>query len=243
MPWYEHWFDQDEYELVYPHRNLAEAEQVLDLLERTAHPRPDASVLDVGCGRGRHARVLARRGYDVTGIDLSERALEQARQRAIEEQIDVCFQQGDMREAVCEGCFDGVMNLFTAFGYFEHDADHLRAIQAMATALKPGGWLFQDFLNAPQVIETLVPVNQHKQGDFIIEQQRWIEAGRIIKAITLRKNGDAATFHESVRLLQLDDFRRLYAEAGLELLHTFGDYHGAPYTEKSPRLIMYATKQ
>lgn len=242
MPWYKHWFDSDEYELVYPHRNLTEAEQVLDLMLQVAQPRPGAAVLDVGCGRGRHARGLAQRGYNVTGIDLSERALAQARQRATEEGIDVQFIRGDMREPVCEACFDGVMNLFTAFGYFDDEADHLHAIQAMATALKPGGWLFQDFLNAPHVIQTLVPTTEHTQGHLRIEQERWVAEGRINKTITLHKNGDTATFQESVRLLDLDDFRRLYAEAGFELRSTFGDYHGAPHISSSPRLILFARK-
>ncbi len=245
MPWYEEWFDRDEYDLVYENRDEQEAERLMDLLERVARPAPGTAVLDVGCGRGRHARSLARRGFRVTGVDLSERALEKARERAAEEGFDICFRQGDMREPVCSECFDGVVNLFTAFGYFEEEDDHLRAIRAMAKALRPGGWFLQDFLNAAYVADTLIPEDTRRVGEMVFKQRRWIEDGRINKEITIHYCGTttAHTFRESVRLFTLADFVRLYAAAGLDLVETFGDYTGAPHTPQAPRLILLARKR
>lgn len=241
--WYEEWFDRDEYELVYDQRDEREAERVIDLLERIVRPAPRSTILDVGCGRGRHARSLARRGYRVTGVDLSPRAVRTARQRAAAEGLDVRFERADMREPVCRACFDGVVNLFTAFGYFEADADHLRTIRAVATALRPGGWLFQDFLNAPYVAARLVPHDTREHDGTLIEQRRWIEDQRVNKTIHIHQNGDTRTFYESVRLLTLDDFKSLYEKAGLDLVRTFGDYDGRPYADDAPRLILYARKR
>ncbi len=245
MAWYKDWFDRDEYELVYHERDEEEAEELIDLLERVVAPTPGATMLDVGCGRGRHPRTLARRGYQVTGLDLSERVLAQARRQAEEEGLSIRFLQGDMRAPLCTACFDGVVNLFTAFGYFDEERDHLRAVEAMATPLKAGGWLFQDFLNAPQVQSTLVPEDVIVQDGVEIGQRRWIEEGRINKEITFYdadSHHNSATFRESVRLLTLDDFRALYDAAGLELIDTFGDYAGHRHTPASPRLILYARK-
>jgi SAM-dependent methyltransferase len=239
---YAQWFDRDEYELVYKQRNEREAEQVIDLLEHMVQPRPGAAILDMGCGRGRHSRSLTRRGYHVTGVDLSERALAQARTRAAAEGLDIDFRRGDMREPVCEACFDGVVNLFTAFGYFDDDAEHARTLHALATALKPGGWLFQDFLNASYVRANLVPETHRTEGEIEISERRWIEAGRINKEITLRRNGEEHTFKESVRLLTPGDLSTFYAEAGLDLRATYGTYTGDPHTAASPRLILYALK-
>ena len=242
VPWYEEWFDRDEYELVYQQRDLTEAERVADLIEQLAQPAPDAEILDVGCGRGRHARVLARRGYEVTGLDLSEHAIEQARRRTAEEGLDVTYRVQDMREPMGTAAYDGVTNLFTAFGYFEDDADHERALQHMADALRPGGWLVQDFLNTPQVIQSLTPEDAQATEGVTIKQNRWVADGRINKEITLHENGDTRTFCESVRLLTLYDFKQLYEHVGLELVQAVGDYDGAPYTPDSPRLIMHARK-
>lgn len=243
MAWYQEWFDRDEYELVYHRRDEREAEQVVDLIERLVRPAPDSEILDVGCGRGRHARVLARRGYRVTGIDVAERALQIARKRTEAEGLhNLLFLQHDMREPLCRTCFDGVVNLFTAFGFFEDDADHLRALQAMATALRPGGWLVQDFLNAEYVQRHLVPCDRFQLDGIEVVQERWIENGRVNKRIRLRRNGIEQVFYESVRLLRLSDFQKLYRAAGLNLQAVLGDYAGRPFTSESPRLILYARK-
>ena len=240
VPWYEDWFDRDEYELVYAQRDEREAEQVVNLIEALTDPAPGAAILDVGCGRGRHARALAQRGYQVTGVDLSERSIEQARRRAAAEGLAIDFRVQDMREPMGDGDFDGAINLFTAFGYFDDAADHQRALQRMADALRSGGWLVQDFLNAPHVIAHLTPTDVRHEGDVRIEQRRWIEDGRINKEITLHRNGATHTFHESVRLLTLHDFKALYEVAGLQIQAVRGDYDGAAYTPHSPRLIMHA---
>lgn len=239
-PWYTEWFDRAEYELVYRNRDESEARQCINLIEDAVAPPPGAAILDMGCGRGRHARVLARRGYNVTGVDLSVPSLEKARARAAEENLAITFQHGDMRDPVCDACFDGVVNLFTAFGYFQDDADHARALRAMATALRPGGWLVQDFLNAPQVRATLVPQDARRVGEAHIAQRRWIADGRIHKHITITRQGRTRTFRESVRLLTKADFTTLYQRAGLELQQTFGHYDGRPHSPAAPRLVLVA---
>jgi len=239
-PWYAEWFDRKEYELVYNQRDETEAAQCVDLIEEVVEPAPNAELLDMGCGRGRHARELARRGYRVTGVDLSVTALKRARAKAAAEGLAITFKRGDMRSPVCEGCFAGVVNLFTAFGYFEDDADHAQAIDAMATALQPGGWLVQDFLNAPYVRETLVPQDVRTVAGARIEQRRWVADGRIHKRISITRDGRTQTFRESVRLFTRDDFESYYAQAGLSLTDTFGHYDGRAHSSSTPRLILVA---
>jgi SAM-dependent methyltransferase len=178
----------------------------------------------------------------VTGLDLSEHAIEEARRRTAADGLDVTYRVRDMRDPMGTAAYDGVINLFTAFGYFEDDADHKRALRHMANALRPGGWLVQDFLNAPHVIQSLNPEDAQAQNGVTIKQQRWVDDGRINKEITLHENGNARTFCESVRLLTLYDFKQLFEDAGLELVQVVGDYDGATYTPDSPRLIMHAKK-
>lgn len=246
MSWYEEWFDSDAYELVYEQRDLGEARRLADLIERTVAPDQGACLLDVGCGRGRHARILAARGYDVTGVDLSPRAIETARRRATEEGVGdrVRFVQGDMRHLTYDAAFDGAVNLFTSFGYFDDEADHQAVIDGIAQALVPGGWFVQDFLNAPYVRAHLVAEDEKVVEGVLVHQERWLEGDRVRKRITFRNgtDGDIPSFTESVRLLTAADFHRMYAAAGLTLGATFGDYDGGPHTAASPRLILLARR-
>jgi len=243
MAWYDTWFGSDAYEIVYRHRDDEEAATVIDLVEECAAPDPDAQILDVGCGRGRHTLELARRGYDATGIDLSEESVEEARRQAATEGLDASFAVQDMREPYCDGCMHGVVNLFTTFGYFDDDAESQRAIQAMASALRPGGWIVQDFLNPPHVAQTLVERDQQQRDGVQIVQKRWIEGGRVHKEIRLDDGTRSETFRESVRLFSRNDFAEMYADADLEIEQAFGDYHGALHDAESPRTILFARKK
>ncbi|MEQ9105067.1 MAG: class I SAM-dependent methyltransferase [Rhodothermales bacterium] len=245
MPWYKDWFNTDAYDLVYRNRNEAEALRLVELILDTCRPNPGARVLDVGCGRGRHAMAFAERGFDVTGVDLAQRALEIARKSAADRGLSIHFEQGDMRDVHAPAAFDLVVNLFTAFGYFTEHEEHLRVVSALRSAAKPGAWVVQDFMNADLVRRTFIPEDERTIGDVHVHQKRHVEPGngafdRICKQITLTRNGDAHTFNESVALIALDDFRGLYEEAGLTLEHVFGSYDGAPFGPDSPRLILFS---
>ena len=243
MPWYDSWFGSAAYTLVYGHRDDDEAATMVDLIEQAVAPKPEASILDMGCGRGRHARELARRGYDVTGVDLSAESIADAHAKAAAEELsNVAFQEGDMRDPVCDACFDGVVNLFTAFGYFTDDAENQQALDAMAAAVRPGGWFVQDFLNAPHVIRTLVPEDTRTENGVTITQRRWVENGRVHKTITLARDGVSETHRESVRLYDRSALQQMHAAAGLNVEQAFGTYAGDPHTSETPRLILVSRK-
>jgi SAM-dependent methyltransferase len=240
-PWYAQWFDRSEYETVYAARDDAEAALTIGRIVETTSLPKGSDVLDVACGRGRHARAFARLGYRVTGIDLSPRAIETARRITRQEQLDVDFQEGDMRASPCAHCFDMVVNLFTSFGYFDRDEDNLKSVRAMARAIKKNGWLVQDFMNVDQVVADLVPVDERREGALRVVQRRWVEGPRLVKEITLKQAGSPdQVFTESVRLFRLKDFEEMYRAAGLTIQQVRGDFQGAEFTPDSPRLIMYA---
>src|SRR5207237_4588127 len=90
----------------------------IDQLEALLQARPPLRVLDLPCGQGRHAIELARRGYEVTGMDLSPFLIELARERARAAGVRVRWLTGDMRQPIPDAKFDLILNLFTSFGYF-----------------------------------------------------------------------------------------------------------------------------
>ncbi len=238
--WFEKWFDSDHYHLLYGQRDEAEAERFTAALLQLLKPAKGCRVLDMACGRGRHSLSLHKKGLQVTGIDLSERSVAFA--KASEKQ-GLEFFVHDMRKAFRTNYYDIVLNLFTSMGYFEKEKDDQDLIRAAALALKPGGHLVIDFMNANKVMAGLVKKEDKnvKGVDFHIE--RSVKAGVIRKKISFSCEGEEHCFEECVRALGTSDFERFFRNAGLKTLHLFGDYELGSFDEKnSPRLILIAQK-
>lgn len=240
--WYETSFRED-YLLVYRHRDEAAAERELGALLDFLSLPPGSRVLDACCGTGRHSVVLARRGYCVVGVDLSEVLLTRARAKT--SGLPVRFVRQDVRKLDVGGDYDAVFNLFTSFGYFS-DADNQRALCRMARALRPGGIFVLDYLNPAYVRDTLVPHSVRTVDGARIEETRTIvdaPVPRVEKAIVVTDARGTRTYRESVRLYTPEEMARLFQNAGLRIRHWFGDYTLAPYEEAaSPRMIVVAER-
>ncbi|MBL6647252.1 MAG: methyltransferase domain-containing protein [Flavobacteriaceae bacterium] len=233
--WFKSWFDSKYYHILYSERNDLEAKKFVGKLMKTLALPKAASLLDVACGRGRHARNLNELGYDVTGIDLSMKSIFYA--KAFENQ-SLRFQQYDMRKAMdCN--FDGVLNLFTSFGYFEDDTDSLETLHAFRKNLKPGGVGVLDFLNTPWVAKNLVPAEKIIKKGISFDIKRNIDKRWITKEISFEVDQTKYQFQERVRALTLKDFEDWFAKAGLQIETLYGDYELSEYNPlSSKRLIM-----
>jgi SAM-dependent methyltransferase len=236
--WFERWFGE-EYITLYPHRNAAEAETVVSLIEATIHPVSVTRVLDLACGAGRHSRALCKRWW-TTGLDLSEVLLRLAKR----EGVPAALVRGDMRVLPFrDSSFDLVVNLFTSFGYFADDESHLHVVREVSRITRSGGNFVLDFLNTAQLKNALVPYDERRIGDQIVEQRREIsEDGRyVIKRICLRGTGQE--FTERVRLFDPGDLSAMMVAAGFTVTASLGGYDGASLTPTSPRVMLFGTKQ
>src|SRR5215475_977234 len=92
--WFASWFDNNHYHRLYAHQDDYEAAALIDRLIARLEPTGGAAMLDLGCGAGRHAKYLASKGFDVTGLDLSVESLEKARKS---ESANLHFVRQDMR--------------------------------------------------------------------------------------------------------------------------------------------------
>ena len=236
--WFESWFGED-YVALYPHRDAAEAEHAVELIERYVESSPRTRVLDLACGGGRHARVLSTR-WKTTGLDLSSVLLRLARREA----PDAEFVRGDMRVLPFrKSAFGLVVNLFTSFGYFETDEEHHAVLREVGRVTSTDGIFVLDFLNAPLLSRTLVPYDEVESDGRIVEQRRSItDDGRfVIKRICIR--GESREFVERVRLFGPDDLHEMFDEGGFAISAEFGDYDGSSFTEDSPRMIVVGRRR
>jgi SAM-dependent methyltransferase len=236
--WFERWFGE-EYIALYPHRNAAEAEKVVALIESVIAPAKVTRALDLACGAGRHSRALCKRWW-TAGLDLSEVLLRLAKR----EGVDAALVRGDMRVLPFrDHSFDLVANLFTSFGYFADDASHLDVVREVSRVTRSGGSFVLDFLNTRQLRSSLVPYDERHIGDQIVEQRREISSdGRyVIKRICLR--GSQQEFTERVRLFDADDNSSMMLAAGFTVTASLGNYDGDALTTESPRVILFGTRQ
>jgi 2-polyprenyl-3-methyl-5-hydroxy-6-metoxy-1,4-benzoquinol methylase len=97
-------------------------------------------ILDMACGFGRHSLELARRGFTVTGVDITLAYIDYAREMAQKEHLPAAFVCADLRDVAYHAEFDVVLNLADgAIGYLENDAENLKIFDRIAAALCPGG--------------------------------------------------------------------------------------------------------
>ena len=239
--WYKNWFG-NEYLTVYAHRDQTEAFELIDLLQKYIVLRSDAYVLDLCCGQGRHALILAKKGYFVIGADLSRTMLESAKFKTAKHE-SARFVQADMRHLPLKESFDLVLNLFTSFGYFETDHENRSVFDQFRNVLKKEGRFVFDYLNPDHVIDNLVSCQKERVGNLQIEQERYIEGGRVEKKIRLRRNDRERVFYESVKMYQPQEIFDMMTEASLDIQHVFGDYQGAEFKYDSPRLVIIGSRR
>ncbi len=235
--WFEDWFDSPYYHILYQDRDKAEAKHFTrQLTEHLSIPK-GADILDLACGKGRHAIQLGNMGYHVTGLDLSPSSIELAREHAEGVRFDV----HDMREVYEEAAFDWVFNLFTSFGYFDDPEDDRRVVRSVHQMLRPGGGFVIDFLNMKKILHELVPREEKAEGGIRFRIERQVEKGVLAKKIRFQDGNKEYRFEERLRVLFLTDFEELLNGSDFRITEVFGDYDLSPYQPAtSDRLIIVA---
>lgn len=236
--WYEKWFSNKYYLEIYKHRDEKEARDIINLFQRSVHLPSEAKVLDVCCGAGRHSIELARRGYSVTGFDLSEYLISQAKESlsvADEKGLKAEFLIRDMKDFTFNKQFDAAINIFTSFGYFETDEENFKVFKNVEKSLMSGGYFVFDFINADNLRNTLVANSEDEyEGEKII-QKRYIENGFVYKDIYIGKD----KYTERLRLYTKDELERALTEADLEPVNLFGDYYGNGFESEASKRVIY----
>ncbi|MCX8019033.1 MAG: class I SAM-dependent methyltransferase [Chitinophagaceae bacterium] len=241
--WYQEWFDTEYYHTLYFHRDEKEARLFIEKLVDYLKPEPHSRMLDTGCGRGRHSKILASMGFYVTGIDLSPSSIQIAKQSETE---NLEFFIHDIRQPFRCNYYHYVFNFFTSFGYFKTQREHDDAMSTLAKALLPEGILVIDYLNVHYAENHMIFHETKKIENITYEITRWHDASHFYKKIkvTDSKKNFCKEYTEKVAKFSLGDFNDMLSYQGMQIREVFGNYALEPYhTQHSPRLILIASRR
>jgi cyclopropane fatty-acyl-phospholipid synthase-like methyltransferase len=213
----------------------------LEFVVRHIGAEPPARLLDVPCGAGRHALGLARLGYEVTGVDLSEDAVERAAGSAGE--LPARFVRADMRNFPTEALFDGALCLGNSLGYF--GADGLAAfLRRLAAALRPGARLVLDSYSCA---ESILPLREEREiafeGGCYRSRYAYDAMASVLKTeAELSLDGEVHALRYAHHIVTSGALVGRLRKAGLTVLALHGDTDDAPYEPGSPRLLLVAER-
>ena len=210
-----------------------------------------ARILDAPCGFGRHSIELARRGYQVTGVDFSETELDRARKAAAEAGVSLRLVCQDIRDMEFPGEFDLAVNLFSSIGYFSDDEDRL-VIDRFWRALKPGGVFVLDTRNRDQLVRSLPPEERKRVGGWTLRIEnefdpatsRWrARWWRLKRAAAKSKEGAGELIGESeIRLYSAHELSAMLRPERWGRVELYGGLEGTPFSLDAPRLVLVARK-
>lgn len=203
-----------------------------------------AQVLDLGCGPGRHSMELARRGFRVTGVDRTVRYLDEARQRAEREGLNIELVNADMRQFRRPGTYDAVVNLYTTFGYFEDPEDDRRVVDNIHASLKTGGRVVLEMMGK-EVLGRIFRERDWCEVDgvlFLEERKLSPNWGRTENRWIIVDGSGRRDFTFSLRLYSAVELCSLLGRSGFHSIDVFGGLSGIPYDHAANRLVAVAVK-
>jgi len=243
--WWATYFDAQylrEYDPIFTlEKDRHEVARLIDLLGLPTGAR----VLDVPCGQGRHAHLLAEAGFDVDGLDYSADLLAIARERGVGRSLR--YTRGDMRTlpARWRGRFDAVLNLFTSFGFFLDPADDRRVIAEFARVLAPGGTLVWHGGSRDGVMAGFLARDWWTSGDgTMIAHERSFDPLSGVLSIRSTWRGDEGPGEREhrIRLYTATRLAELCAEAGLVVVEAYDGFRDRPLTRRSSEMLLIARR-
>ncbi len=223
-----------------PRLTVEDTKKEVDFIEQNVKLKKGAKILDLACGQGRHAIELASRGYNVTGLDYSSYLLLLAKKNMKVAGVQVKFVRGDMRSLGIKDEFDVVINLFTAFGYFHKESDHIKTLRSVWRSLKVGGVFLLDTVNPDFLkkhfasgVARPLSEGKHTVEHVLTSDRRWI----------MRINSGKNSRVSSTRIFDRSELKQLFSEADFTVKKIWGNFTGNSIQNKNRRIIILGQKK
>ncbi|OPJ57826.1 class I SAM-dependent methyltransferase [Clostridium oryzae] len=219
---------------------------IINTLQLTGKER----ILDLACGFGRHALSFSRKGFSVTGVDITKDYIDDANKTAKAESLNAEFINVDIRDINFKNEFDVILNLADgAIGYLETDDENLKIFDVISNALKPSGKHFMDVCNAEHA-EHFFPKNNWEIGEksLALSQFEWDkETRRMLFGAWDVPYGIPAqkpdiSYGDPTRLYSIDELEKILGQRNMKIVKTFSDYYGKKASYKDLQLMVYSVK-
>lgn len=222
----------------------------VDFLIEKLGLKSGAKILDLACGFGRHSLELARRGFDVTGVDITSDYIDFAKKTAEKEKLNARFICSDIRKVDFENEFDAVLNMADgAVGYLENDEENLKIFKVVSRALKSGGKHFMDIMNADYA-DSHFPCKLWDAGEkcLTLSNFEWNSETRILLYGQLDyPYGEPLpkpemTEGNPIRLYSLGEVEKIFSSLGMKVRKSYSDFSGKPSSENDIQLMVCSEK-
>ncbi len=244
-----HWFDNDDmwrvfYDCMFDSDSFNRATQECDHILKLC-PSLVESVLDLGCGPGRHVMGFARRGLSTTGVDLSGFLLNQAARHIDNENLDATLVHADLLTYAPQQSFDLVTNLFSSFGYYDNPEENQQVLANIYQWLKPSGCFVLDVFSKEQAALHLEPVHcsEYDNGDVRFERPLLIDNMSVYSNEWILVRGEKAyRWQYQHYVYSASELTTMLKQAGFSLVTIYGSFKGDDYDMDADRLVMVAQK-
>ena len=243
------WFEDEAfweklYPFMFPKQKFNGVEQeigsVLDLADLQK-----GDVLDLACGPGRHATALAKRGFRVTGVDLSPFLLRQAKDLARKESVSIEWVHEDMRSFLRPETFDLAISMFTSFGYFDDRRDDVRVLRNVYRSLREGAAFIMEMLGKECLASGFEPTgsNELADGRILVQRREVADAwSRIKNEWIVIEDGTATKFQFEISIYSGQELKDRLYEVGFREVMVFGSLDRSEYGPNARRLVAVARK-
>ena len=242
------WFEDEDFwityaPLMFDELRWAEVGTSVDNILKLAPIKPGDPVLDVCCGVGRHTSEFARRGFAVTGVDITQAYLDAAIETSAGSPIQPEFIHQDARTFLRPKAFKLCLNLFTSFGYCGNPDDDLLVLKNCAESLAPGGWFVLETMGKEVEARDFLTSEEFERGGWQVRTEyEVVDDWEGIRNRWILRDGDKVVDRSFVlRLYSAFEMKAALRRAGFTKIDFFGGLDGRPYDQNALSLVARAS--